>query len=230
MKKEFFGFFTYIILALLCMLCIPLLVHEFGMDLSFKDGISVGLLILAQILYVPSIFVNNREIKKRIFIADGILAVFTLIWTISCLNGHFIVPLIATAVFAGNILYGNMLHTKDNKEKLLAQESRQLEKDIKINNEDGAGKTPLIIAACNNYENIIGVLLNDGAEINAKDKDGKTALIWAAYYGYDNIVKTLLSKGADKSIKDNNGNTALDYAEKRVHPEAAQLLKSDIAK
>jgi len=220
---------VFLIFVVLSLVCLTLPNVNVWTGMSSKALITGVFFVLSLILYVPSVFVEDQKMQKRIFILDGVLACLALIWTIYCLNDGFIWPLMAAAMFVGNILYGRIQiekrPTETEKKKLILQESERLAQDVEINKIDKTGKTPLIIAAYSNYENIIEVLIEKGEDLNAQDKDGKTALIWASYYGYERIVKALLSKGADKNIKDNNGNSALDYAQKRVHPEVVKLLK-----
>lgn len=230
MNRKLLSSVVFVIFVLLSLLCLTLPNMNTWIGASAKALITAGFFVLASILYVPSVFIDDYKIQKRVFILDGILAVFALIWAIYCLSDGFIWSLMAAAMFVGNILYGRIQiekqPTEEEKKKLVSQESERLAQDIEINKEDNTGKTPLIIAAYSNYENIIEVLIEKGEDLNAQDKDGKTALIWASYYGYHKIVKTLLLKGANKEIKDNNGNNALDYAKKRVHTEVIKLLES----
>ncbi|NLK91728.1 MAG: hypothetical protein GX273_01135 [Bacteroidales bacterium] len=59
---------------------------------------------------------------------------------------------------------------------------------------------------------LMGFLLDNGAEINAVNTQGKTPLMCAIEAKNEHIVAYLLERGADTNIKDNKGNTALTYA------------------
>jgi ankyrin repeat protein len=59
------------------------------------------------------------------------------------------------------------------------------------------------------YAQIIGLLLDKGADLNARDDDQSTPLSTAAGYGRLSTVEILLARGADMEARDNYGNTAL---------------------
>ncbi|KAF5874813.1 putative nb-arc and ankyrin domain protein [Botrytis fragariae] len=71
------------------------------------------------------------------------------------------------------------------------------------------GWTPLIHAASNGNENIVKLLLENGAEINAKSESGCTPLYEAASWGHGHeaVVAILLKQSASTEVenKDNNG-------------------------
>ena len=46
------------------------------------------------------------------------------------------------------------------------------------------GLTPLIVAARHNHVEVIGYLLEHGADVNAVEVNGATALVWAAVPGH----------------------------------------------
>ncbi len=58
------------------------------------------------------------------------------------------------------------------------------------------GKTLLMVASENGNNNIIDLLLENGADINEKDKSGSDALYYAALNGRKEAVALLLDKGA----------------------------------
>jgi ankyrin repeat protein len=61
--------------------------------------------------------------------------------------------------------------------------------------------------------NIIGLLLNAGANVNQRDACGTTTLMSVAQFKRRGaIVSYLLANGARKDIKDNYNRTAYDYA------------------
>jgi ankyrin repeat protein len=92
----------------------------------------------------------------------------------------------------------------------------------------------LIIAAQNNYMEIVKFLLAKGAKHDVKCMSrswnlGKTPLIFAAMYGKLDIVKTLVTKGADVNVKDLAGNSALMMAAKNGHETVTEFLLSKAA-
>jgi ankyrin repeat protein len=84
--------------------------------------------------------------------------------------------------------------------------------------------TPLIIAACQQKENVVRVLLETGAKVNSVGGNGTTALIQAAHVGNLGIVRLLVEKGANTKFKSTDGRTALQYASR--YPEVAQYLQN----
>ncbi len=60
---------------------------------------------------------------------------------------------------------------------------------------------------------LLGFLLDNGAEINAVNNEGKNPLMYAIKSKNKRIIDYLLERGADANIKDKVGNTALTYAQ-----------------
>ncbi|BFZ23455.1 hypothetical protein BsWGS_26494 [Bradybaena similaris] len=85
---------------------------------------------------------------------------------------------------------------------------------------DNTNETPLMrvlkkLLLCRtsyDKEDVVRVLLENGASVNAKTRNGTRPLMLAARYGQEAILQTLLQHGADCSNQDNNGNTALLHA------------------
>lgn len=61
-------------------------------------------------------------------------------------------------------------------------------------------------------ENIVKVLLQNGARVNDVDAKGKTALHFAAQYGRVEIGKILINSCASLNLKDEMGRTPLHLA------------------
>ena len=66
-----------------------------------------------------------------------------------------------------------------------------------VNAVDSFGRTPLYLASCGGYEDIVRVLLGANADPNVADNDGWTPLIIASHYGYPAVVAALLEGGKD---------------------------------
>ena len=75
-----------------------------------------------------------------------------------------------------------------------------------------SGSTLLATAALMGHTEVVGLLLEHGADINARSRDGGTALHTAAFLGRAETVKLLLDKGADATLRSNMGGTAMEGA------------------
>ena len=98
------------------------------------------------------------------------------------------------------------------KKNNLPQVEEALAKGADINTKDRFGNTALMLAARNDYLDIVKLLINKETNLTAKNNDGNTALMMAVRRGYLGIVNLLIDKGADINAKDNDGETALMYA------------------
>ena len=77
-----------------------------------------------------------------------------------------------------------------------------------------AGAYPLHLAALTGNEEIVHILLDNGARIDleAKNKDRATPLHWAAFFAQKDIVLLLVQSGAPINFIDANNATPLDAA------------------
>ncbi len=91
---------------------------------------------------------------------------------------------------------------------------------VSVNEQDTAdGETPLMSAANTGRDNIVKLLLDNGANVNIKGNNGETALLWAAQgwlkssytrnSNYRSVIEQLVSKGADTKAENKNGENAL---------------------
>jgi hypothetical protein len=71
------------------------------------------------------------------------------------------------------------------------------------------GQTPLMLASENGHENIVSLLIKNGADLNARDLSGYTALEVATWQDNISICKLLLNAGANVNITNRLGRTAL---------------------
>jgi hypothetical protein len=67
-----------------------------------------------------------------------------------------------------------------------------------INDQNGEGVTPLMIAAYHGHLEMVRALTDHGADVQTTDKDGFTAAMLADHSGHDEIVRILLARGAKK--------------------------------
>ena len=88
--------------------------------------------------------------------------------------------------------------------------------------------TPLMLAAINNHDSVVHVLLSDSqCLMDAKDQDGYTALHYSCSYGYVNIVRTLFEHKADVNTRTYSGNTPLKLAAICNHDNVVHALLSN---
>jgi len=91
-------------------------------------------------------------------------------------------------------------------------------------NARGKSGLPLSIAAAQGRTDIVGHLLNHGADVNARDELGHTALSEATFNGRIAVIEQLLRNGADINAIANDG-TALDIAKGANNASAIALLR-----
>jgi ankyrin repeat protein len=94
-----------------------------------------------------------------------------------------------------------------------------------VNHQDHDGDASVHGAAWLENIQILGMLLDAGANPNVKNKLGGTALMWAASFGKDKAVGLLIDKGADLRLKDNDGVTAAGWAAKNGQGNVIMILR-----
>jgi ankyrin repeat protein len=88
-----------------------------------------------------------------------------------------------------------------------------LAKGARPNMRNGAGDTPLIIAARLGWAEGVEALVAAGADVEVTDRAGETPLITATHAGDVMLMRALLQAGADPDRTDNSGRSARDYAQ-----------------
>ena len=101
-----------------------------------------------------------------------------------------------------------------------------LDKGANPNSSDESGRTPLMIAAQNGWQDTTEQLIAKGADVNAKDKarHPQTVVDYAVLSGQQNLVKLLLDKGANPPPPDEEGHTLLMTAAQHGWKTVAQEL------
>ncbi|MFB0979579.1 MAG: formyltransferase family protein [Alteromonadaceae bacterium] len=96
-----------------------------------------------------------------------------------------------------------------------------------LNEKNGKGWSPIIVAAYNGHSDIIDHLLNLGADINDQNFNGTSVLMYAKdnafKIGNVSFVKYLLSLGADSEHRDYSGKNITEYLEAN-NPLSAELI------
>ena len=119
---------------------------------------------------------------------------------------------------------------EDNRRDLVI---KLLNSGVDVNFQEGSvGESPLMTASRESNNQMLNILLNEGADVNLLDKEGNNALIYAIplqYGRYERkhklIVEKLLEHGINPNIKNNDGKSAYDIAMDFGHNSAAELIK-----
>lgn len=95
-----------------------------------------------------------------------------------------------------------------------------------INARNDKGETPLLRAAVEGHQDVVGFLLEQGAEVDASDKDGDTALMLVVWYGgTKSLAEFLIANGADVNARTTkSGLTALHMVAYDGSKEMAEML------
>ena len=96
--------------------------------------------------------------------------------------------------------------------------------DIDWHNPFKQDRTPLHVAAWNDHESIVGLLVDRGADIDAADVDRRRPLHVAAWNGHESVVGLLVDRGADVDAADAYRDTPLHMAAREGHDSVARLL------
>lgn len=87
-----------------------------------------------------------------------------------------------------------------------------LDSDADVSIANNCSETPLHAAARSGNKEIIGKLVQYGADLDATDKEGCTPLIRLLDNKRSDAALFLIEQGADTEIADNSGHRAIDYA------------------
>ena len=133
-----------------------------------------------------------------------------------------ITSLLATTAFADPI--HDAAKTGD-----LAGVQAELDKGVDVDEDDSSwgswGETPLQLAARYSHNEIVELLIDNGADVNAKDVNGNTPLHLAALFGRKEVVELLIANGAAVNVKGGNlGGMPLHHAAFEGHKVIIELL------
>ncbi|KAI1817705.1 hypothetical protein GGS20DRAFT_599287 [Poronia punctata] len=90
--------------------------------------------------------------------------------------------------------------------------STSTEAKLFLHGKDRNGDTTLIMAAAEESQEMVSLLVRHGADVDAANNNGRSPLMEAALWGRVESVKVLLNAKADKLLRDNEGHGAIDLA------------------
>lgn len=93
-----------------------------------------------------------------------------------------------------------------------------------VNIRSSGGWNPLIYASAYGYDNLVGELLQLGANVHHVENEMWSPLHFAAANGHDEIIRKLVAAGADLYAVTQGGQTAVALAEAEGHPSSAALI------
>ncbi|KAK4995194.1 putative ankyrin-repeat protein [Elasticomyces elasticus] len=99
-------------------------------------------------------------------------------------------------------------------------------RDFDVDAQDGAGWTPLMMAASlKNSDAVLDLLLNKGADVNMKSSNhGQTALHFTASKNNLDVARKLIAQKASARVKDKRGQLALHRAAAAGNVPVVKLL------
>lgn len=93
-----------------------------------------------------------------------------------------------------------------------------------VNHRNAQGQTALMLAAGQDFTDLIRLLIVQGASLDEQDDGGRTALALAVLEGHQETVELLLGFGADPNVMDGNSATVLMLASSIGDVECIRLL------
>ncbi|KAG9448141.1 hypothetical protein H6P81_014269 [Aristolochia fimbriata] len=106
-----------------------------------------------------------------------------------------------------------------------------LDSGTDVNFRDIDGRTALHVAACQGKTEVVGLLLNRGAEVDPTDRWGSTPLADAIYYKNHDVIKLLERHGAKPRLAPMHVQNAREVPEYEIDPKELDFTNSvDITK
>ncbi|THW80736.1 hypothetical protein D6D17_09829, partial [Aureobasidium pullulans] len=96
--------------------------------------------------------------------------------------------------------------------------------NMKSEEKDDEGLTPLLYAARGGHKDTVIALLDSGADVRSKDHEGRTALAYASSHGFQAVARVLLERGCDPNSEDSCQRTPLCLAANSLYVEIVELL------
>ncbi len=109
-----------------------------------------------------------------------------------------------------------------------------MDRGADVNSKNHTGRTPLMLAATNQWDEIASILLgHDGVVPDLTDSTGRSALSWATEDSQEVVVLLLETGRADANSKDDHGRTPLShaavYGDQRILKRLSETPELDIS-
>lgn len=105
---------------------------------------------------------------------------------------------------------------------------RMLQRDMDVNAGDGFARTALHAACLHGQEDIVSLLLREGADVDAvEERRGDMPLHYGALSGSEKCGALMLAAGADVDAQNQGGQTPLMLAAQARHASLLRLLASE---
>uniref|UniRef100_A0A7N0REX4 Protein kinase domain-containing protein n=1 Tax=Kalanchoe fedtschenkoi TaxID=63787 RepID=A0A7N0REX4_KALFE len=106
-----------------------------------------------------------------------------------------------------------------------------LDEGVSVHFRDVDDRTPLHVAACQGYVEVVELLLSRGAVVDPKDRWGSTPLADAIHYKNNEVIKVLEKHGAKSLVTPMLAKTAREVPEYEIDPKELDFTNSvDITK
>ena len=127
----------------------------------------------------------------------------------------------------GKDLFGRtaLHHAAATGDPLLVRSLIQRDADLDASAPDMHDTTPLHVAVDCRWVDVVGVLLDNGADVDKPDAAGATPLHYAAQDGIEPIARLLIKRGASVAAENEDGKTPLQLAELSGKHDVANILK-----
>uniref|UniRef100_A0A182STM1 ANK_REP_REGION domain-containing protein n=1 Tax=Anopheles maculatus TaxID=74869 RepID=A0A182STM1_9DIPT len=108
--------------------------------------------------------------------------------------------------------------------RFVLESDRKVKSNINRKEASGKGLTPLQIAACKGFPDVVKLLLGHGANVQLRDVNGNSALHFAVECGCIKTVRLLLRHGANVGLKNSLGKSPLELAIASEHRKLIRML------
>jgi ankyrin repeat protein len=206
------------------------LLAQAGTDVLARDNVGNTALLCAtyatQYRYVNIEWLLHHGVSPRIYAYDGNSVVHQLVYaddtdTIKLVLKH------GATLEAQTHGYRPIVRAM-NCEDPVRMITFLLDNGADANGRDAIGMTPLMHAAQDGRDGLIGLLVERGADLESVDSRGRTALFCAVEFEHAAVVRALLDLGADPGRGRRHPFTTLEQAQRKAAKSDASEAAKDI--